>query len=149
MKTEPIPTDERSNNGSDIRVLLIDDDETWARTQQRILERQSDRLTVETTHSLTETRQYLTTKTPDCLVCDYQLGDGTALELLPEIQESHPELPFILVTGWGSEEIASEVITDAVTEYVRKSTLRDQPTLLHHRIESAVDSIRTERDVSQ
>ena len=136
---------ECSPNTNEIRVLLSDDDETWARTQRRILERQSERLNVETVHSLAETRQYLASATPDCLVCDYQLGDGTALELLPEIRESHPKLPFILVTGRGSEATASKAISNDVTEYVRKSILGDQSTLLRRRIESAVDSIRTER----
>ncbi|UOO95505.1 response regulator [Halococcus dombrowskii] len=123
MSSEPTPTDERSNTGDDIRVLLSDDDETWARTQRRVLERQSDRLVVETAHSLSETRQHLASATPDCLVCDYQLGDGTALELLPEVRESHPKLPFILVTGRGSEATASKAISNDVTEYVRKSIL--------------------------
>ncbi|EMA55791.1 helix-turn-helix domain-containing protein [Halococcus thailandensis] len=145
MCPESTPTNERSNGTGDIQVLLIDDDETWARTQRRVLERQSDRLDVETAHSLTETRQSLASTTPDCLVCDYQLGDGTALELLPEVRESHPELPFILVTGRGSEATASEAISNDVTEYVRKSTLRERSALLGRRIESVVDSVRTER----
>lgn len=145
MSPEPTPTNERSNDAGDIHVLLSDDDETWARTQRRILERHGDRLDVETANSLAETRQYLASVTPDCLVCDYQLGDGTALELLSEIRESHPELPFILVTGHGSESTASEAISNDVTEYVRKSTLGSQSTLLRRRIEAAVDSVRTER----
>ena len=145
MITESTTFNERSPNSNEIRVLLSDDDETWARTQRRVLERQSDRLDIETAHSLTETRQYLASKTPDCLVCDYQLGDGTALELLPEVRKSHPKLPFILVTGRGSEATASKAISNDVTEYVRKSTLGNQSTLLGRRIESAVDSIRTER----
>ena len=145
MITELTTPNERSLTTDEIRVLLSDDDETWARTQRRILERQCDRLDIETAHSLAETRQYLASTTPDCLVCDYQLGDGTALELLPEIRDSHPELPFILVTGHGSEATASEAISNDVTEYVRKSTLGGQSTLLCRRIESAVDSFRTER----
>lgn len=145
MSTELTTPNEHSPNAGDIQVLLSDDDETWARTQRRLLERQSDRFDVETAHSLSETRQCLVSATPDCLVCDYQLGDGTALELLPEVREHHPKLPFVLVTGRGSEAAASEAISNDVTEYVRKSTLGDQPTLLGRRIESAVDAFRTER----
>lgn len=145
MITESTTPNERSLTTDEIRVLLSDDDETWARTQRRVLERQNDRFDVETAHSLSETRQRLASITPDCLVCDYQLGDGTALELLSEIRESHPELPFILVTGQGSEATASEAITNDVTEYVSKATLGSQSTLLGRRIESSVDSFRTER----
>lgn len=145
MNTEPTLIDDRSLEADEIQVLLSDDDETWARTQRRLLERHSDRLSVETAHSLTETRQRLASATPDCLVCDYQLGDGTALELLSEIRDSHPELPFILVTGQGDEAVASEAIGNDVTGYIRKSTLGSQSTLLGRRIESVVDSVRTER----
>lgn len=128
-----------------IEILLIDDNMTWVRTQRRVLDRQTDEITATTAHSLSEARVRLASSTPDCIVCDYQLGDGTGLELLMEIRNRIPELPFILVTGQGDEAVASDAISEQVTDYVRKSDLGSQPALLFHRIEAVVDTYRTKR----
>jgi predicted DNA binding protein/ActR/RegA family two-component response regulator len=128
-----------------IEVLLIDDDETWVRTQQRVLDRQTDAITAATAYSLSEARDRLVSSLPDCIVCDYQLGDGTGLDLLIEIRDRLPELPFILVTGQGDEAVASDAISEQVTDYVRKTDLGSQPALLSHRIEAIVETYRTKR----
>ncbi|MEY7849664.1 bacterio-opsin activator domain-containing protein [Natrarchaeobius sp. A-rgal3] len=130
---------------SNVEALLVDDDETWARTQRRILERCDGTLTVSTASSLREARIALESSSPDCLICDYQLGDGTGLELLEEVRSERPNVPFVLVTGQGDETVASEAISGQVTDYVRKDDLASQPALLARRVESVVVSYRTGR----
>jgi len=132
-----------------ISVLLVDDDETWARTQRRLLERSHEHLTVSTATSFQAARDALATTDPDCIVCDYQLGDGTGVELLAELRISEPELPFILVTGQGSEAVASDAIGAQVTDYVRKMDLGKQPTELVRRIETAVKADRSRRALAR
>jgi DNA-binding NtrC family response regulator len=48
------------------------------------------------------------------------------LEFLASVREEYPDLPFILFTGKGSEEIASEAISRGVTDYLQKETGTDQ-----------------------
>lgn len=136
------PTSHRS-----ISVLLIDDDETWTRTQRRLLERSHERLSVSTATSFEAARDALAATDPDCIVCDYQLGDGTGVELLTEVRATEPELPFILVTGEGDETVASEAIGQQVTDYVRKMDLGHQPTGLVRRIETVVEADRSRREL--
>ncbi|WP_343162650.1 helix-turn-helix domain-containing protein [Natronolimnobius sp. AArcel1] len=138
------PTSQRS-----ISVLLIDDDETWARTQRRLLERSHEHLTVSTATSFQAARDALEATEPDCIVCDYQLGDGTGVELLAEVRATEPELPFILVTGQGDEAVASDAIGAQVTDYVRKMDLGKQPTGLVRRIETAVQADRSRRALAR
>jgi predicted DNA binding protein/ActR/RegA family two-component response regulator len=132
-------------------VLLIDDDETWVRTQRRLLERSHDGLTVSTATSFEAAQRALvdTQETPDCVVCDYQLGDGTGVELLVDLRSTEPELPFILVTGEGDEGVASDAISAQVTDYINKLHLSQQPTRLAKRIESAVSAHRTRRQLAR
>jgi len=132
-----------------IAVLLIDDDETWARTQRRLLERSNERLSVSTATSFNAARDALAATEPDCIVCDYQLGDGTGLELLAEVRATEPDVPFILVTGEGDEAVASDAISEQVTDYVRKMDLGQQPTGLVRRIETIVDADRSRRALSR
>ncbi|MFP9060717.1 helix-turn-helix domain-containing protein [Natrialbaceae archaeon A-chndr2] len=132
-----------------ISVLLIDDDETWARTQRRLLERSNERLSVSTATSFEAARDALAATEPDCVVCDYQLGDGTGVELLAEVRATEPDLPFILVTGEGDETVASDAIGERVTDYVRKLDLGQQPTGLVRRIETAVEADRSRRALAR
>jgi len=131
--------------GGPVTVLLIDDDETWARTNARLLERQREAFSVLTATGLATARDAYGEHRPDCVVCDYQLGDGTGLELLADVREADPDRPFVLVTGEGSEAVASDAIGRQVTDYVRKSTVAEQTDLLARRIETAVRAHRTER----
>lgn len=131
--------------GGPISVLLVDDDETWVRTQRRLLERAIDALEVTAVTSFADAKETLESATPDCLVCDHQLGDGTGIDLLATLREGAPSLPFILVTGEGDEEVASDAIGHGVTDYVRKADLGADPALLARRVETLVSTARTRR----
>jgi len=132
-----------------VTVLLIDDDETWARVTSRLLANNTDALDVTTAHSLTEGRETFERLDPDCVVCDYQLGDGTGLALLETVRATGPDRPFLLVTGRGDEAVASEAIGQGVTDYIRKDQDDDEAGLLTSRITSAVRSYRTERALAR
>ncbi|MFB6311944.1 MAG: PAS domain S-box protein, partial [Salinirussus sp.] len=68
------------------------------------------------------------------------------LEFLETVRDEHPELPFILFTGQGSEEVASDAITAGATDYLQKGSGTDQYELLANRIVNAVEKYRaTER----
>jgi FixJ family two-component response regulator len=47
---------------------------------------------------------------PDAAVLDYSLPDGTALDLLPHLKQSHPSVPVILLTGNGTIQLAVRAI---------------------------------------
>jgi len=64
---------------------------------------------------------------------------------LERVREDYPDLPFVLYTGKGSEEIASEAISAGVTDYLEKEGGTAQYTLLYNRILNAVERYRTER----
>jgi DNA-binding NtrC family response regulator len=54
------------------------------------------------------------------------------------VRQRYPDLPFILFTGQGNEEIAKQAILDDVTDYVEKGVGTDQYALLAERIWKAV-----------
>jgi PAS domain S-box-containing protein len=79
-----------------------------------------------------------------CVVSDYDMPDMDGLSLLRSVRERDDSLPFILFTGKGSEEIASEVISAGVTDYLQKKGTTDQYRLLANRIEQAVSRAEAE-----
>lgn len=128
-----------------VEILLVDDDESWARATGRLLAANREPFHVETAHSLERGRAAFAELDPDCVVCDYQLGDGTGLDLLATVREADPDRPFVLVTGRGSESVASDAIGRGVTDYIRKDHDDGEADLLASRIENAVGNYRTER----
>jgi DNA-binding response OmpR family regulator len=67
----------------------------------------------------------------------------SGIELLETVRETYPDLPFVLFTETGSEEVASEAISAGVTDYLQKGGGSEQYALLANRIENAVQAHRT------
>jgi len=85
----------------------------------------------------------------DAVVSDYEMPGMDGIEFLGRVRERDPELPFVLFTGRGSEDLASRAIAAGVTEYVRKGGGTDQYDLLTRRVELAVGRRRAERELSE
>lgn len=141
------PTDTPVPGETDIHVLLIDDDEAWADSMATLLERKHEAFTVTTATSSASAMDALTDDV-DCLVCDYDLGVETGLDLLAEIR-AEDDRPFILVTGQGDESLASDAIGQRVTDYIPKRSLGGRTDVLARRIESAVERHRTEQALAR
>jgi PAS domain S-box-containing protein len=82
----------------------------------------------------------------DCVVAGYDLPDGTGLDLLRAVRRRAPDLPFILFTDAGSEDIASDAISAGVTDYLRRTDEEDPFPVLANRIRTAVERYRAKRD---
>ena len=83
----------------------------------------------------------------DCILSDYDMPRMDGLELLAAVRDRYPDLPFILFTGKGSEEIASKAISAGVTDYLQKGGGSETFALLANRIENAVTGYRTGREL--
>ncbi|MFB6168952.1 MAG: PAS domain S-box protein, partial [Haloferacaceae archaeon] len=129
----------------DVQVLHVDDDPQFADLTGTFLEREDDRFAVETATSADEGLQLVGDRPPDCVVSDYNMPGTDGIEFLRAVREDHPELPFILYTGRGSEAVASEAIAAGVTDYLQKESGSEQYELLANRIHNAVRARREER----
>ena len=132
-----------------ISVLLVDDDEMWAESTARLLGEQRTKFAVTTETTLAAASTAFHEEEPDCVVSDYYLGDETGLELLSTVRERAPDRPFILITGQGTESVASDAISKEVTDYIPKRLLNRGDELLARRIETTVTSWRRERALSR
>ncbi|MFC7203815.1 response regulator [Haloferax namakaokahaiae] len=131
--------------GEAIAVLHVDDDEAFAELVAVHLERHFDDARVETCRDGSEAVARLETEAIDCIVSDFQMPEMNGVELLEAVRE-RSDVPFILFTGHGSEEVASDAISAGVSDYVQKNPGDDQWLLLANRIERAV---REHRAVAQ
>jgi len=65
-------------------------------------------------------RDAFRTSAPDAAVLDYSLPDGTALDLLPQIKQSHPSVPLIVLTGNGTISLAVQAIKEGAEQFLTK-----------------------------
>jgi PAS domain S-box-containing protein len=128
-----------------IRILYVDDDPDFADLTAIRLEREDDRFEVESATEASDGLERLQNEEFDCVVSDYDMPGKDGMEFLQSVRQSDPDFPFVLFTGKGSEEIASEAISAGVTEYVQKKTGSEQYELLANRISAAASQYRTER----
>jgi PAS domain S-box-containing protein len=130
-----------------IRVLHVDDQRDLAELTSDFLERENDDFTVVTETDVENGMDRIASEPIDCVVSDYDMPGHNGLEFLEQVRAEHGDIPFILFTGKGSEEIASEAISAGVTDYLQKASGTDQYTVLANRIENAVEHHRSQRAV--
>ena len=137
----------RRDEPAAIRVLLVDDDPAIAALVAEVLPTHDPRFeaTVETDPARALERLHEGSLEVDCIVSDYDMPRLDGLEFLQGVRSRFAELPFILYTGKGSEEIASEAISAGVTDYLRKAGGTSQYTILANRILNAIETQRAQR----
>ena len=121
-----------------ISVLYIDDEPALLDISRVFLARSGD-LVLDVTTSAASALEMIKTKPFDAIVSDYQMPEMDGIMLLKEIRSRNNELPFILFTGKGREEVVIEAINNGVDFYVQKG---GDPTTqfieLEHKIKQAV-----------
>jgi len=134
--------------GEGIRVLHTDDDAAFRELTETYVHRESERIDVESVSGPTAGLERLDGSI-ECVVSDYEMPGTDGIEFLEAVRERQPSLPFILFTGKGSEELASEAISAGVTDYLQKGGSAEQFELLVNRIENAVEAYRSERQLGE
>jgi PAS domain S-box-containing protein len=129
----------------EINVLHVDDDAPMLDLTATFLEREDDRFAVETATDAGEGLSLIDDGPVDCVVSDYNMPAMDGLDFLEAVREEHPNLPFILFTGKGSESVASEAVSAGVTDYLQKGGGSEQYELLANRIRNAVKARRETR----
>jgi PAS domain S-box-containing protein len=130
-----------------IRLLHVDDDPQFAELTVAFLEREAIEAEFVTTAEAALDR--LSSEPFDCVVSDYDMPDEDGLALLDRVRDAHPGMPFVLFTGKGSEEVASEAISKGVTDYLQKGGGSETYDLLVRRIENAVEQQRARADAER
>jgi len=85
-------------------ILLIDDDTSLLRVTEYNLSQGG--FTVLAASSGREGLELFTRTKPDIVVTDVQLGDMDGLAVLKQVKEEAPEVPVIIITAFGSIELA-------------------------------------------
>jgi len=103
-----------------IRVLLVDDDTSLLKLAKRALQTEGS-FQVETALSVQEAFQKIKEEKFDVIVSDYMMPDKDGLTFLKELREKGENIPFIIFTGKGREEVAKEALNLGADQYLSKT----------------------------
>lgn len=112
----------------ELRILLLEDVSDDAELIKRELRKGNIAFSSRRVYTSKEYLRELTEFAPHIVVSDFTLGEFNALDALGILQKHAPDLPFILVTGSQSEEVAVACIKQGADDYILKSSLTRLPS---------------------
>lgn len=121
------------------KIILIDNNETFLSLFCCLPE--ADNFEIIPFSCATEALGYLRKKGADVVISDMQMPKMTGSELLSRIQDMRPEIPFILITAYGSSEKAIAAIKQGAFHYFEKP-IDDKLDLFWSTIQKAFEKRR-------
>jgi two-component system response regulator RegA len=105
-------------------ILLVDDDVAFVERLAKAFEARG--FSAVAKGSCKEARASLDQNEFSGAVIDLRLGDGSGLELVSKIQERCPDIPIVVLTGFGSIATALEAVRIGARDYLTKPADPDQ-----------------------
>lgn len=102
-----------------MKVLLVDDDPVFLELSKTFLEVFHD-INSDTVESAGQALEKLNELSYDVVVSDYDMPYMDGISFLRTIRDKRINIPFILFTGMGKEEVMSEAIANGVDSFVQK-----------------------------
>jgi len=127
----------------EIRILHIDDDVNQSEFLQYFLPEMDEAFRIDYVSDPCQVIEKMKSNIYDCVVTDYQMPKINGIELSEKIRESF-DVPIIIYTGQGSEEIAEAAFSAGIDDYLRKEMDPSHYQVLAKRIRQAVEKKRTE-----
>lgn len=111
------------------RVLLVEDEAAHAELIQLSFESQPE-IELSVAASLRKARACLAESTPDLMIVDSLLPDGTGLDLLRELRQDR-RFPIVLLTSQADAAMEEEALAAGASRYVVKTeaTLFEMPKI--------------------
>jgi PAS domain S-box-containing protein len=130
-----------------IRVLYVDDESSLLELAKLFLE-QCGEFRVETATSARKVLDSSSIPSYDVVISDYQMPDMDGIAFLKAVREQFGDLPFILFTGRGREEVVISAINHGADFYLQKGgDVKAQFAELAHKIRTAVRRRETEQEL--
>ncbi len=120
-----------------IRVLHVDDSLLDIELVKDALEKNSTGFSVDSARSKEDFEQHIKENIYDVVISDFNILGFEGIRVLETIHEINPDIPVIIVTGTGSEEIAVEAMKKGAADYVIKhpSHIQRLPNTIYRSIE--------------
>jgi PAS domain S-box-containing protein len=107
-------------NSMKIKILHVDDDETCLTTSKLMLLEFDSNLIIDSCPSVDQAIEMLKTGHYDAILSDHEMPQKSGLDFLRILREQKNNIPFILFTGKGREEVAIQALNLGADGYQHK-----------------------------
>lgn len=108
-----------------IRVLLVDDHELIREGLRRAFERSGDFEVVGEAGSVEEAHRLLASQSPDVVIFDVRLPDGSGLDATRAVREAHPSLGIVVLTMYAGDDQLFGALDAGASAFVPKDAPAD------------------------
>jgi len=131
-----------------VRVLFVDEDPA-SKDRATRLPGDDVEITVLTDQTANAALDRVRADDVDCIVSEYDLPDGTGIDLLEAVRDRYPSLPVVVFSETGPSAFADRAIAANLTEYLRRDPDRDQREQLAETVMRAVDEAREPSSIEE
>jgi two-component system response regulator AtoC len=100
------------------RILIVDDDEALRESLELVLA--SEGYEVATSHDGESALVYLENAHADVVLCDLRMPGLDGFDLIPQISRLLPGVPVVLMSAYGTEDLALEAMRRGAYDYIAK-----------------------------
>ena len=115
-----------------LKILLLEDNVYDAELIERELKKANLNFVTERVDSRAELLAKIPVFNPDLIISDFNMPQLNALEALELLQAHDYKIPFILVTGSQTEEVAVDCIRKGANDYILKYSLTRLPSAIEN-----------------
>jgi len=130
-------------NNEQYRVLLIEDDRLDQMAFERFVQEQNLPYNYTIASCVAEAREVIHSDKFEVIIADYNLGDGTVFDIIDLMKE----IPTIITTGAGCEDIAVKAMKEGVYDYLVKDVEHNYLKVLPVIIENAIEHKKTNNQI--
>lgn len=99
-------------------ILVVEDNTPLRQALSSVIEREGYR--VFSVASAEEALETITAEEVTCVLADFKLGGMTGIDLVRRVRVDHPQLPFLIMTAYGSVDIAVEAMKSGASDFISK-----------------------------
>lgn len=130
-----------------LHILHVDDDVCFLEVSKQILSIENN-FEVDGALSVDEAFKKMEKRAYDAVVSDYEMPMKKGLQFLKELREKQNDVPFILFTGKGREEVAIQALNWGADRYINKNGPPETVYAeLAHAIVSSVEKAKAKRQM--
>lgn len=137
-----------SGSFMDAKILVVDDEPAIRKLLKRFLEGAG--YSCMTAETVAAAKEILAAHTFDLLLSDLKMPGESGLDLVRHAKKHYPQMGRIMITGYGSPEIASEIMMVGVYGYIIKPVTKNvvlitvENALRHLRLDQHMHACRRE-----
>jgi DNA-binding NtrC family response regulator len=125
------------------KVLVVDDDLKMRTLVQKVLSREG--YTVRGAETGQSALDLIPRWEPDIILCDVRMPGMDGMELLRQVHDMNPEIPVIMMTGFGSIETAVQAMRAGAFDYFSKPFDLDELIIV---VQKASDHMQLRRELA-